>query len=103
MDLHRGVDRALADVGVAQVARVHPRAAARRAGVASFFPPGVGAELLDDHTPFLRAGIPSIDLIDFTYVHADTSEDTVDKLDPEALDAVGEATAELLIELSSPV
>ena len=53
-------------------------------------------------SPSSSPGFPSIDLIDFTYEYADTSEDTVDKLDPEALDAVGEATAELLIELSAP-
>ena len=74
------------------------RAAARRAGVASFFPPGVGADLLDDHTPFLRAGIPSIDLIDFTYPHADTLRDTLDKLRVASLDAVGEAVVELVLD-----
>jgi hypothetical protein len=63
--------------------------------------PALGG-VIDDHVPFIIAGIPSIDLIDFTYAHADTSEDTVDKLDPEALDAVGEATAELLVGLSAP-
>ena len=43
--------------------------------------------IIDDHIPFLLAGIPAIDVIDFSYKHADTSEDTVDKLDPAALDA----------------
>ncbi len=72
------------------------RAAARRAGVARVFPPGTGAALLDDHTPFLDAGIPSIDLIDFTYRHRDTVRDTVDKLSRRSLDAVGETVYELL-------
>ena len=31
---------------------------------------------MDDHVPFLLAGIPSIDLIDFSYEFADTAEDT---------------------------
>jgi len=70
------------------------------AGVISAEPAAAG--VIDDHVPFILAGIPSINVIDFSYVHADTSEDTVDKLDPEALDAVGEAAAELLIELSAP-
>ena len=52
--------------------------------------------VVDDHIPFVRAGVPSIDLIDFDYEYADTVEDTPDKLDPEALDAVGEAVAELV-------
>ena len=77
--------------------------AAERVGAGNFIsvePVAVG--VIDDHVPFILAGIPSIDVIDFNYVHADTSDDTVDKLDPEALDAVGEATAELLVELSAP-
>jgi glutaminyl-peptide cyclotransferase len=72
------------------------RSAANRAGVLRYFPDGVGQGFLDDHTPFLRAGIPAIDLIDGEYEHADTLEDTVDKLDPLALDGVGEAVVELL-------
>lgn len=77
--------------------------AAERVGSDDVISPAPAAGgVIDDHVPFVLAGIPSIDLIDFTYAHADTSEDTVDKLDPEALDAVGEATAELLIQLSAP-
>ncbi|CAN5439977.1 M28 family peptidase [soil metagenome] len=79
------------------------RAAADRAGVGGTFPAAdAGIAVIDDHVPFLLAGIPAIDLIDFSYEFADTSEDTVDKLDPAALDAVGEATAELVIELAQP-
>ena len=78
------------------------RAAAETVGVAEFFPEGEqGVGVLDDHVPFLLAGIPSIDLIDFSYEFADTAEDTPDKLDPAALDAVGEAVAELVIGLSA--
>ena len=52
----------------------------------------------------MRAGVPSIDLIDFDYEYADTAQDTPDKLDPEALDAVGETVAELVLgaQLSRP-
>lgn len=73
------------------------RAAAGRVGVARVFPNRERAEeILDDHTPFTRAGIPAIDLIDFDYPHRDTVRDTVDKLDPRSLDAVGEAVVELV-------
>ncbi|WP_205697502.1 M28 family metallopeptidase [Conexibacter sp. SYSU D00693] len=72
------------------------RAAARRVGKQAFFPDATGQAVLDDHTPFLRAGVPSIDLIDFTYEHADTLQDTYDKLDPRAMDAVGETVVELV-------
>ncbi|GAB4425303.1 MAG: M28 family peptidase [Anaerolineales bacterium] len=46
--------------------------------------------MLDDHTPFLRAGIPAVDIIDFDYPHWHTTEDTVDKVSAESLQAVGE-------------
>ena len=72
------------------------RAAATAVGVARVFPPGRQVAIYDDHTPFLRAGIPAIDLIDFSYRWADGLQDTVDKLDPRALDAVGEAVVELV-------
>jgi glutaminyl-peptide cyclotransferase len=52
----------------------------------------------DDHVPFLDAGIPAVDLIDFTFggeprpgPYWHTTEDTLDKVCPESLDAVGEA------------
>jgi Zn-dependent M28 family amino/carboxypeptidase len=78
------------------------REVADAAGVGEYFPAGTQPAIIDDHVPFLRAGIPSIDLIDFSYEYADTVEDTPDKLDPAALDAVGEAVAGLVVELASP-
>ena len=78
------------------------RASAATVGAEQYFPPGLGVAVLDDHIPFVGAGIPAIDLIDFNYAHADTVEDTPDKLDPAALDAVGETVAELAIGLSQP-
>jgi glutaminyl-peptide cyclotransferase len=54
--------------------------------------------ILDDHIPFTGAGIPAVDLIDFTYgpggspgAYWHTPQDTVDKVCVESLDAVGEA------------
>jgi glutaminyl-peptide cyclotransferase len=72
------------------------RAAARRAGVGRYFPDETRPEILDDHTPFARAGIPAIDLIDFDYPYWHTPEDTVDKVSEKSLDASGEAVVELL-------
>lgn len=77
------------------------RIAARRAGVLDVFPAGTGATLFDDHTPFLNEGIPAIDLIDFTYEHRDTVQDTPDKTSEQALDAVGETVVELLRSLDA--
>ncbi|MBM4426898.1 MAG: M28 family peptidase [Chloroflexi bacterium] len=46
--------------------------------------------ILDDHTPFLEAGIPAIDIIDFDYPYWHTTQDTVDKVAPESLHSVGD-------------
>jgi hypothetical protein len=75
------------------------RAAARRVGVGSVFPPRRRPEILDDHTPFMRAGIPAIDLIDFDYPPWHTAADTLDKVSARSLDAAGEAVLELVARL----
>jgi glutaminyl-peptide cyclotransferase len=73
------------------------RASAGRVGVERVFPPAVGQGLVfDDHTPFLRARIPAVDLIDFNYRYADTLQDTPDKLATRSLDAVGETVVDYL-------
>jgi hypothetical protein len=57
----------------------------------------------DDHLPFLEANVPAVDLIDFTfgpgpspgeYFH--TPQDTLDKVCPESLGAVGRAVLRAL-------
>jgi len=75
------------------------RAAAGAVGVGSVFPPRDQTTIYDDHTPFLRAGIPSVDLIDFSYRYADTVHDTLDKLSVASLDAVGETVFALIGKL----
>jgi glutaminyl-peptide cyclotransferase len=75
------------------------RTAAARVGVGAVFPPRAQTAILDDTTPFLDAGIPAIDLIDFSYRYKDTVRDTVDKLSLRSLDAVGESVVELMREL----
>jgi len=47
-------------------------------------------QILDDHTPFIQAGIPAVDIIDFDYPYWHTTQDTLDKISPDSLDAVGE-------------
>jgi glutaminyl-peptide cyclotransferase len=50
-------------------------------------------EIYDDHVPMLHiANVPTIDLIDFNYPPWHTAEDTLDKLGPESLRAVGAVT-----------
>jgi hypothetical protein len=77
------------------------RAAARSVGVGAVFPPTTQTTIYDDHTPFLRAGIPAVDLIDFSYRYADGVHDTIDKLSLASLDAVGETAYALVTELRS--
>ncbi len=72
------------------------RAAARRVGVAAAFPDRTRDEIYDDHTAFARAGIPSIDLIDFDYPPFHTRRDRIDQVSARSLDAVGEAVLELV-------
>ena len=73
-------------------------AAAEHAGGNSGPFGGESSGVLDDHIPFREAGIPAVDLIDFAYgpgsppgAYWHTPEDTLDKVCPESLDAVGEA------------
>jgi glutaminyl-peptide cyclotransferase len=51
----------------------------------------------DDHVPFKQAGIPAVDFIDFTFgpgappgLYWHTRKDTLDKVCPSSLEAVGE-------------
>jgi glutaminyl-peptide cyclotransferase len=61
---------------------------------------GATSPVLDDHIPFLNAGIPAVDLIDFEFGPENswwhTTEDTLDKVCAESLDAVGEAVLRVL-------
>ncbi len=76
--------------------------AARAAGFRDYFTYGANA-ILDDHVPFMRAGIPAVDLIDFEfgsgpglndYWH--TEKDTLDKLSPHSMEIVGQTTLRLI-------
>ena len=71
------------------------RAAGRRAGHAAVFPDRVQKVIVDDHTPFLQAGIPAVDLIDWSYPGHDT-RDTIDRLSRRSVDAVGETLVDLV-------
>ncbi len=58
-------------------------------GYADHFMPEYKYSILDDHIPFLQAGIPAIDIIDFDYPYWHTLEDTPDKVSAESLEIVG--------------
>lgn len=56
--------------------------------------------IADDHIPFVTRGVPSADLIDFTYGYNNaywhTKEDTMDKLSPKSFEIVGNVVLEAL-------
>ncbi len=62
--------------------------------------------VLDDHQPFLDAGIPAVDLIDFDYGSSPglndywhTSADTMDKLSADSLETVGRVVLQMLNQI----
>ena len=56
-------------------------------------------EVEDDHIPFLEAGVQAIDLIDLDYPHWHQAGDTLDKISPKALQAVGDVLLAALPEI----
>ena len=54
--------------------------------------------IIDDHLPFVQAGIPAIDIIDFDYPYWHTVNDTLDKVSPESLQVVGDVVLSWLIK-----
>jgi Zn-dependent M28 family amino/carboxypeptidase len=61
----------------------------------------------DDHLPFVRAGVPAVDLLDLNYgpnhcpngCYWHSPEDTLDKVSAASLQVVGEVVLESLVEL----
>ncbi|NNL85380.1 MAG: M28 family peptidase [Myxococcales bacterium] len=68
-------------------------ASAARVGGGAFVP-RIGQAILDDHTPFLRAGFPAAVLIDLDYPAWHTQADTLDKCAPRSLGIVGRVVLE---------
>jgi hypothetical protein len=87
------------ELGIPREEASDPRLYAKLADAADGAPfEGRTSVVLDDHVPFLQAGVPAVDAIDFDYGPGPTpgewwhtGEDTTDKVCPESLDAVGEA------------
>jgi glutaminyl-peptide cyclotransferase len=75
------------------------RRAAARTGNAGAFPARTSGAVLDDHIPFLRAGVPAIDLIDFDFPCWHLRCDDMDAVSPASLDTTGETVLELLRSL----
>jgi hypothetical protein len=70
---------------------------ARDLGLAAFVAEP-GRAVIDDHEPFLRVGIPAVDLLDFDFPQWHTTADTPDVCAPESLDQVGRLLLSLVYE-----
>ena len=71
---------------------------AARLGHDDVFLPQVGKAILDDHVPFLEAGIPAVDIIDLDYEYWHTTLDTPDKVSSQTLQVVGDVLWTWLVE-----
>jgi glutaminyl-peptide cyclotransferase len=75
------------------------RAAARKVGVGRTFPDKSRSKIGDDHLPFLKVGVPSIDLIDFDRSCWHRTCDDLSAVSERSLDASGETVLELIRKL----
>jgi len=75
------------------------RTAARAVGVGRYFPADVQGTISDDHLPFLREGVPSIDLIDFDFPCWHRRCDDLSAVSERSLDVTGEAVYRFLASL----
>ena len=69
---------------------------AKDLGYESVFLNQPGYSMLDDHTPFLQAGIPAVDIIDFDYPYWHTTQDTPDKVSAQSLEIIGNTLTQWL-------
>jgi glutaminyl-peptide cyclotransferase len=72
---------------------------ANQMGYADTFVNTAGARITDDHKPFLDAGIPAVDLIQYPFPETwHTLADTPDKCSAESLEIVGEVLEVFIVE-----
>ena len=76
---------------------------ARRLGYAKYFIDSPPRAILDDHNPFVNAGVSAVDVIDLDYgphnSYHHTAQDTVDKCSASSLTVVGRAVTATLEDL----
>jgi glutaminyl-peptide cyclotransferase len=65
-------------------------------GLAGRFPRTQGGRITDDHIPLNKAGIRTINIIDFDYEHWHTHGDVVENTSPVGLEAVGKVLTALI-------
>ena len=75
------------------------RTAAQRTGFGRTFPAREQGAVLDDHVPFVRAGVPAIDLIDFDFACWHKTCDDLTAVSQRSVNAVGETMMAFLAGL----
>ena len=58
-----------------------------------------GYRIIDDHKPFIDAGIPAIDIIDFDYPAWHTVHDTIDEVSAQSLQVVGDVLYSWILKI----
>ena len=53
----------------------------------------------DDHLPFIRAGVPAVDIIDLEYAQWHTPQDTIDAISARSIQIVGDVVVAALPEI----
>ena len=73
--------------------------AAKKLGHRAFMDEETAVE--DDHIPFVKAGVPSLDIIDLDYPQWHTAQDTLDAVAARSLQVVGETVVAALPEIEA--
>jgi hypothetical protein len=74
--------------------------AARRQKLDAYFLPA-STQIEDDHVPFLKAGVPSVDIIDLEYPQWHTAQDSLDAVSARSLQIVGDVTLAALPQIEA--
>ena len=53
----------------------------------------------DDHIPFVKAGVPALDIIDLDYAAWHTAQDTLDAISARSIQVVGDVVVAALPEI----
>jgi glutaminyl-peptide cyclotransferase len=74
--------------------------AARKQKLDTYFVPST-TEIEDDHVPFVKAGVPSVDIIDLEYPQWHTAQDTLDAVSARSLQVVGDVVVAALPQIEA--
>ena len=74
-------------------------ATARKLGHEAFMDEETTVE--DDHIPFVKAGVPSLDIIDLDYPQWHTPQDTIDAISARSIQIVGDVVVAALPQIEA--